>query len=124
MANFPNPFWSDAVQQEFRRAQQVVQDDPGERGAAIREGDESEREPPYELGPQAQETPEAAASTARDDVHHELAPCHAEVLRIDPVALATQPQEPEAQVAREASPGRYRLQRVFGHGTWGYQSGR
>ena len=36
---------------------------------------------------------------------HELAPCSGEVLRIDPVALATQPQEPEAQVAGEASPG-------------------
>ena len=107
MANLPNPFWSDALQQEFRRAQQMVQEDPGERGAATREGDESEREPPYELGPQAQETPEAAASTARDDVPHELAPCPAEVLRIDPIALATQPQEPEAQVAREASPGHY-----------------
>ena len=107
MASFPNPFWSDAVQQEFRRAQQMVQEDPGERGAATREGDESEREPPYEFGPQAQETPEAGASTARDNVPYELASCPAEVLRIDPVALATQPQEPEAQVAREASPAHH-----------------
>ena len=42
-----------------------MQEDPGQRGAAIREGDESEREPPYGRGPQAQETPEAGA-TARD----------------------------------------------------------
>ena len=107
MANLPNPFWSDAVQQEFRRAQQMVQEDPGERGAATREGDESEREPPYEFGPQAQETPEAGASTARDNVPHEPASCPAEVHRVDPVALATQPQEPEALAAREASPAHY-----------------
>ena len=101
MANFPNPFWSDAVQQEFRRAQQVVQEDPGERGAAIREGDESEREPPYELGPHAQETPEAGAG---DAVPQESVPQPAEELRsINPA----QQQEPEAQVARDASPGHY-----------------
>ena len=85
----------------------MVQEDPGERGAATREGDESEREPSYEFGPQAQETPEAGASTARDNVPHEPASCPAEVLRTDPVVLATQPQEPEAQVAREASPGHH-----------------
>ena len=38
---------------------------------------------------------------------HEPSSCPAEVLRTDPVALATQPQEPEAQVAREASPGHH-----------------
>ena len=68
------------------------------RGAAIREGDESEREPPYELGPQAQETPEAGAG---DAVQQESVPQPAEELRsINPA----QQQEP---IARNASPGHY-----------------
>ena len=64
--DLPNPFWSEAVQQEFQRTQQQAETAGDRDAATMREIDETQQEPNYQLESREQVPSGAVGLTAQD----------------------------------------------------------
>ena len=72
--DLPNPFWSEAVQQEFQRTQQQAETAGDRDAATMREIDETQQEPNYQLESREQVPSGAVGLTAQDQTVFQAEP--------------------------------------------------
>ena len=72
--DLPNPFWSEAVQQEFQRTQQQAETAGGRDAATMREIDETQQEPNYQLESREQVPSGAVGLMAQDQTVFQAGP--------------------------------------------------
>ena len=72
--DLPNPFWSEAVQQEFQRTQQQAETAGDRDATTMREIDETQQEPNYQLESREQVPSGAVGLTAQDQTVFQAGP--------------------------------------------------
>ena len=72
--DLPNPFWSEAVQQEFQRTQQQAETAGDRDASTMREIDETQQEPNYQLESREQVPSGAVGLTAQDQTVFQAGP--------------------------------------------------